>query len=382
MDLPTGIEEIPSPGLLFDCDRIDQNLQFLLDQVNGEASLLRPHLKTHKCGEILRRQKEMGIDSVKCATLSEANLAAEVGVRDILIAYPIVGPNRATLEALMDRWPASQFSALVDSEESLHWLEKVSSSSGQLPVFLDLDIGMHRTGIARENGALALARSIVDSPALTFGGLHAYDGHIHASCLTDRRSEFELAIAQLDTFVSELEKEQIHVDRIVSGGSPTFAFHAERALSSEIPWECSPGTPLLWDAGYGDLYPEMPFEAAAFLLTRVISHPGEKLFCLDLGHKAVSAENPLSERVHFPALNEVEFVSQSEEHLVVRTSTKLEIGEPLLAIPHHVCPSVALHDWASLIRGGKMNGETWEITARSRQMESPPKNLSGRENGA
>ncbi len=103
---------------------------------------------------------------------------------------------------------------------------------------------------------------------------------------------------------------------IIAGGSPTFPIHARRA--SDI--QCSPGTFVYWDKGYGDQFPEQPFEPAALVVTRVISIRGETRLCLDLGHKSISAENELTKRVGFlngPGLTPV---GQSEEHLVVETT--------------------------------------------------------------
>ncbi|MDF2375934.1 MAG: D-TA family PLP-dependent enzyme [Verrucomicrobiales bacterium] len=363
----TGVERVPSPGLLFDADAIDRNLARMLAMVGSNPALLRPHIKTHKCAEILEKQIALGITSAKCATLAEAELAAQVGVSDILISYPLVGPNVAGLATLVGKYPASKFSTLVDSEAGLAGLGQASVAT-PLSVFLDLDIGMHRTGIAPSHEALALVQKIIDSKALRFAGLHAYDGHIHTAEVSKRRSEFDEAISELDGFLATLAGAGIDVPLIVSGGTPTYAFHAKRSMTSATPSQCSPGTPVLWDAGYGQHYPDLGFEPAAFLLTRVISHPGGGLACLDLGHKAVSAENPILNRVRFPELEILEFVSQSEEHLVIRTApeSRLEIGAEVLGIPYHVCPCVALYDEARIIRGQRVTDEIWKIPARNR----------------
>lgn len=362
-----GLGRVSSPGLLFDVDAIDRNLARLLEIVGDNPELLRPHIKTHKCAEILERQLALGISSVKCATLAEADLAAQVGVSDILISYPLVGPSVAILANLIRRYPAAKFSTLVDSNEGFACLDREPFQSA-LSVYLDLDIGMHRTGIGASQEALNLVRSLIASPTLHFAGIHAYDGHIHVADHAKRRSEFDDAIIQLDEFLVTLSNEGIDVPLTISGGTPTFAFHAERAMNSAAPWQCSPGTPVLWDAGYGEHYPDLQFESAAFLLARVVSHPTSELACLDLGHKAVSAENPIINRVRFPELEILEFVSQSEEHLVIRTATGSQppIGAEVIGIPYHVCPSVALYDEARVIRNHQIADEIWKIPARSR----------------
>ena len=123
-----------------------------------------------------------------------------------------------------------------------------------------------------------------------FAGLHVYDGHLHEPALDGRRSGFEQAIEPIRSLV-----DQVQPEAMVGGGSPTFGLHADFAS-----WECSPGTTLFWDAGYGENFPDLSYEVAAAVLTRVISKPGENRLCLDLGHKAVAAENPLGRRVPLP----------------------------------------------------------------------------------
>ena len=147
------------------------------------------------------------------------------------------------------------------------------------------------------------------------------------------------------------------------GGSPTFALWAE--LSE---WNLSPGTVTLWDHGYSNLFPDLNFEIAAHLLTRVISKPDKNLLCLDLGHKSVAAENPLEKRVYFPEIETYKIISQSEEHLVIECpeSDEFEIGQYLIGYPQHICPTVALHSQANLIINNKITSKSWEVTSRNR----------------
>src|SRR5690606_21246049 len=137
---------------------------------------------------------------------------------------------------------------------------------GEKPVslFLDLDCGMHRTGIAPGPEALALVRRLVEDPALHFAGVHAYDGHIHDASIEDRKVQFDAAMAILDGFVEVIESEITPVPLVVSGGSPTFGLHAAQAAVSPRPRQCSPGTTVLWDSGYGGYYDDLPFEPAAY----------------------------------------------------------------------------------------------------------------------
>ncbi len=363
-----NLDSAPSPALLFDADAIGRNLELMLRIVGGDPSKLRPHIKTHKCREILELQRGLGIVQVKAATIAEAELSAIAGMTDVLVSYPLVGPNVERLFALADAYPEVRFSALVDCEEALDAF--VRPDREPVDLFLDLDCGMHRTGISPGPRAVALARAIVLNPGLRFAGVHAYDGHIHTAPEDARRAEFEAAMALVDETVAAIESEVGVVPLLVAGGSPTFALHAERVASDPRPRQCSPGTTVLWDCGYGPNYRDLPFEPAAFLLSRVVSHPGEGRLCLDLGHKAVAAENPIDRRVQFPALPEAMFLSQSEEHLVVGTPdpSHFPVGTALIGIPKHVCPTVALHQEARIVRNGVLTEEAWKIAARDRRI--------------
>lgn len=364
----TGLDTLASPALLFDSDAIQRNLRLMLEIAGGNPTQLRPHIKTHKCREILTLQLELGITRVKCATIAEAELAAIAGVPDILISYPLVGPNVTRFFQLREAYSDSTFSTLVDCESSL----LAFSGSGRAPVslFVDLDCGMHRTGVTPGEAALNLVRQLVSGSDFKFAGLHAYDGHIHDASFETRRERFDKVVALIEDFAAQVETHVAPVPLIVSGGSPTFGLHAKQSALSNRPWQCSPGTTLLWDAGYGGNYPDLAFEPAALLLTRVVSHPGDGMICVDLGHKAVAAENPISRRVFFPELPEATFVSQSEEHLVigVKNQENWPVGSHLVGLPIHVCPTVALHQEARIVSRGIVTGGCWAIAARNRRI--------------
>lgn len=361
-----NLSAVPSPALLIDADIVSRNLASTLELVGGDPSRLRPHMKTHKCREILEQQLALGIDQVKAATIAEAELAAMAGIPDILISYPLVGPNVGRFITLTKRYPDSRFSALVDSRAGLDGFS--AAATAPVDLFLDLDCGMHRTGIAPGDEALALIRSLTEHPILNFSGIHAYDGHIHAPELEERRREFAEVKGLVEAFVERVENEVAPVPLLVSGGSPTFALHAAWAVADERPHQASPGTTALWDCGYGEAHPELPFAPGAMLLTRVVSTPGEDRICLDLGHKSVAAEMPLPRRVSFPSIPDAEFVSQSEEHLVLKVTDRgrWPVGTEVIGIMRHVCPTVALHQQARIIRSGAVTDEVWKIAARDR----------------
>ena len=141
-----------------------------------------------------------------------------------------------------------------------------------------------------------------------------------------------------------------------------------RCTRAGVDVECSPGTCVFWDFGYADKLADMDYLIAALVLTRVVSKPGSNRLCLDLGHKAIAAENP-QPRVRLLGLEDAAFVTHSEEHLVVETprAAEFKVGDALFGIPRHICPTVALHSEAVVIRSGRAV-ERWKVTARERRL--------------
>lgn len=355
--------EIASPALLLYRDRIEHNLAKMLE-IAGGPERLRPHVKTHKLGQLVQRQVELGITKFKCSTIAEVEMTADSGAKDILLAMPCVGINAHRLALLAVKYPAISFSTIADDEETVSMLAAAAQQHRvTLGVFLELDCGMGRTGILPGEKAKFIAHSIKEAPLLHFAGLHAYDGHIHDADLEIRRANCEASYVPILAFRKELEGEGLIGKEFVAGGSPTFAIHAQHPDRT-----LSPGTTVLWDFGYADKHPDLPFLPAAVLLTRVISKPLHDRITVDLGHKSVAAENP-HPRVRFEELPEALVIMQSEEHLVLNVDQPegFLIGEALHGIPRHVCPTVALHGEAVIIDNMQAT-ERWPIVARNRKI--------------
>ncbi len=359
---PENAAEIPSPALLIDLAAVDRNLARML-AIAGRPDRLRPHVKTHKLPQLIRRQLTLGITKFKCATIAEAEMVADCGAPDVMLAGQPVGPNVPRLLALARRFPATRFSTMADDEGAIRELSRQAAEAGvTIDVFLDLDVGQHRTGIAPGPRAAQLYRLISALPGLRTAGLHAYDGHIHDSDLATRIVACETAYEPVEALRAELVRADLPVPRIVAGGTPTFPIHALRGV------ECSPGTCVLWDAGYGTKMPDLLFEPAALLFARVVSKPSATRLCLDLGHKAVAAEMP-HPRVVFPLLPDATPVVHSEEHLVIETprASEFAVGDAFLGIPWHICPTVALHAEVWILENGRAT-ERWPVVARARRL--------------
>jgi D-serine deaminase-like pyridoxal phosphate-dependent protein len=356
-----NVREIPSPSLLIYAGRVEENLRRMIALAGG-TTRLRPHIKTHKMAEMIELQVALGIRKFKCATLAEAALAARHGADDVLLAYQPVGPNVGLFLDLAACFPGVRFSCLADNAVTIRELS-VAAAPGRTPleVLLDLDVGQHRTGVAPDSHAFDLYRLITSLPALKPGGLHAYDGHLHQMDVGERAAACETAFAPVEMLRRKLLRENLPVPRVVAGGTPTFPMHARR---EDV--ECSPGTCVFWDAGYGRNLPDLDFLPAAVLLTRVVSLPTANRLCLDLGHKAVASEMP-HPRVAFLNLDDGKPVMHSEEHLVLEMprADACAIGQVLYGIPWHICPTVALHGEVVVVRNDRAE-ERWKVVARDR----------------
>jgi D-serine deaminase-like pyridoxal phosphate-dependent protein len=357
-------EEIVSPSLLVYPDRIEKNIALMISII-GDVTRLRPHIKTHKTAEIIEMQMQHGIQKFKCATIAEAELLAQCGAKDILLAMQPVGANINRFFKLIATYPNSVFSTIVDNEITVDLISKMAASNEiVVPLFLDLNTGMNRTGIEPNDRAVDLFKQIAEDRNLDARGLHAYDGHIRDTDIKLRKQVCDAAFNLVINLKNKIEALGVEVEILVMGGSPSFPIHAER---NDV--ETSPGTTLLWDERYGTSFKDMPFLHAAVLFTRIISKPKEGVICLDLGHKAIAPEMDFP-RVKIFGLEDAEQTGQSEEHLVLHCpkSETLKIGDVFYAIPMHICPTVAKYSKVLTVEDGQITG-TWKIAARDHQMQ-------------
>jgi D-serine deaminase-like pyridoxal phosphate-dependent protein len=358
-----NVANVPSPALLVYPDRVEENIRRMVAMAGG-AERLRPHMKTNKLPEVIRMHLAQGITKFKCATVAEAEMIARCQAPDVLLAYQPVGPNAQRVIRLIQTFPATRFSALADDEGTIRSLSAAAVSAGvTLDLFLDLDCGMHRTGVAPGSRAIDLYRLIASLSGLKAAGLHAYDGHIRDTDPAARGRTCDAAFADVEALRGELVARGLEVPSVVAGGTPTFPMHARRPSV-----DCSPGTTVFWDLGSITTLPDLEFLPAVLLLTRVISRPRADLLCLDLGHKAVASEMA-HPRMELLGLPDVKAVGHSEEHLSLETTqaAAFPVGACFYAVPWHVCPTVALHNEAVVIRDGRAE-DRWQVIARARTL--------------
>jgi D-serine deaminase-like pyridoxal phosphate-dependent protein len=358
-------EQLDSPCLVIYPDRMHGNIHLLKDMVNNDIQRLRPHVKTHKTKEVTQAILSAGIRKFKCATISEAEMLGMCNVDDALLAYQPIGPKLERFIALIDRYPGTVFSCLVDNLESAqHISESAIQNNIIIPVYIDLNIGMNRTGVKPGESALQLYEDCVKLPGLNVLGLHAYDGHIAMRDLTDRTRMCNDGFAAVEQMKLTLVEKGYKEPEVIAGGSTTLSIHAKREGV-----ECSPGTFIFWDKCYLDTVEEQQFLPAALVLTRIVSLPDETKLCLDLGHKSIASENSLENRVQFLNAPNLKAISHSEEHMVVEAGEghSWKVGDILYGLPTHICPTCALYNYATTIVNGEI-AETWNIIARDRKI--------------
>lgn len=357
-------EEIDSPALLIYKDNIAANIETMI-KIAGNVGRLAPHVKTHKMAEIAKMQLDKGISQFKCATIAEVEMLTDAGAKNILLAYQLNSAKAKRFLVLIKKYPEIEFASLIDNFSSAKMLNDLFQKENlKANVFIDVDAGMHRTGIEPGEKLFNLFLELQKLSNIHFQGLHIYDGHIRDEDFEIRKQKVEEAFVPINDLINKIKGSGFKEPKIISGGTPTFTIHA---LNKEE--YCSPGTCLLWDYGYGALLAEQPFKFAAVLLTRVISKPLPGLITTDLGHKSVAAENPVSKRIFFLNLTDYEVRSQSEEHLVVNVKNweNIQVGDVLYGIPYHICPTVALYDEAQIIENGNLT-DKWNVVARKRKI--------------
>ena len=355
-DLPTNlVARLLSPALVVDLGRVRRNLGTMLGHLDGEAARWRPHIKTAKIPEVFAEYAHAGLRHFKCATVREARellaVLGQSGVEapDLLVAYPLLGPALEQLGRLAASHPGARVSVLCEVPGA------VAEVPAQLDIYVDVNPGMHRTGIpaAELQSVLAVARAA----GSRFGGVHYYDGHLHGSDADQRRRSAFACYDAAVTLVAALEGAGVAVPELITSGTPTFrealAYAPFRELGGTV-HRISPGTVVYHDQRCEQEDPHTGLVPAAVVLTRVVSHPGPGRATCDAGSKSLAAEagDPCAIVLGHPG-----WVTEtpSEEHLPLRITDgpPPERGAVLLLVPRHVCPTVNLAETAVLLEPGR-----------------------------
>jgi D-serine deaminase-like pyridoxal phosphate-dependent protein len=356
-----------TPALAIYPEIVDRNIDATIRLLAGDPNRWRPHVKTAKLGFIMRRMAERGIAQVKCSTTIELTTACASGIEDILLAYPVVGANAARVRGLAEENPRVRVSVLAENPaQAAAW------KRSRVGVFIDVNPGMDRTGIAQDRivEILEVARAIESG----FRGLHYYDGHMHAESLEEREKQAHRGYDRLMEIVAAVEHAGFPVEEVITSGTPAFPCAATYApfRNSRFVHRASPGTVVYSDAtSLTQLPAAWGYQPAAVVIATVVSHPRANYLTCDAGHKAVSADAgiPTCAVAGRPDLVPLK---PSEEHLPieVKSGSRPEIGESLYLIPRHVCPTVNNFDEALIVEKNRVVAIE-KVTARGH--ESPLK---------
>lgn len=361
------LESLPSPQLVIFKDRLLANLDGMI-RMAGSPDRLRPHCKTHKMASVIRLWVERGVVKHKAATIAECEMLAMAGAIDVLFAYNPVGPNLERIVRLAQMYPQCQFTVTADSDAPMRALSAAASKGNvTIGVMLDVNVGMNRTGITPETPGIVELYSLTGTlPGLRSAGFHVYDGHQRQVSLVDRKAAVAAEWPRVQNLKACCEAAGATVPKLACGGTPSFPCYAAMTDPSI---ELCPGTCVFHDAGYGMTFPDLPFEPAAWIVTRVVSRPASDRITLDVGNKAVAADPPKGARVFFPDLPNAVQDNHSEEHMVLvcTEASKYRHGDTLLAIPVHICPTSALYDRVPVIVDGHI-AERWDVTSRNRRI--------------
>jgi D-serine deaminase-like pyridoxal phosphate-dependent protein len=353
---------IESPGLIVFPEIVESNIKLAIDMVEGNVDRLRPHIKTHKTQEVNDLLLKAGVYKFKCATIAEAELLAISKAKDILLSIQPTGTTLERFIALGLQYKNSQFSCLIDDYNAAKNINDLAIKHHvTIPVFIDINVGMNRTGIVPKEAFKLIEEISNDLPNLITKGLHAYDGHIRDVNLQTRIEHVQQDFIDFYALIDKIDNSTYE---LVVGGTPSFLVHR-----SNNRFVCSPGTFVFFDVGYRNLFPENTFKMAVQIIGRVISKPTNSTICIDLGHKSVAAENSIDNRVRFIDFPHWTLKSQSEEHgiIEVQDHSNIKIGQIIRMYPYHICPTVALHQNLQVIEHDEMVGE-WLVKARNRKI--------------
>jgi D-serine deaminase-like pyridoxal phosphate-dependent protein len=364
LGIGSPIGALETPAALVDLDRLDRNIARMAAYAAEHRLALRPHIKTHKATTVAAAQLAHGAAGLTCATPAEAAVMSAVG-DDILLAYPPVGPKLQRLMALPSH---VRLTVALDSAAAIEGLAAAARAAGRaVRVYVELDVGMHRVGVAAWDEAIALARLLRDRPPLEYAGIAFYPGHI--------RDAVGSQDAKLAALREALGSALIALDRagvppvVVSGGStPTMRRTHEITGVTEF----RPGTYVYNDRGTAEIGACAWDDCALTVLATVVSTSVPNQAVIDAGAKALGREPARGfDGEGFGSLidrPEVVVKGMSEEHGILdlaKTTWRPKVGELVRVVPNHVCIVVHLNDVIYGVRGERVE-KSWAVDARGR----------------
>lgn len=360
---------IDTPALVIDLDAMKRNIARMAEFAHQHGVRWRPHAKMHKSAELARLMVEAGAAGCCVQKTAEAEAMAAGGVRDIYISNEVIAPRKLMRVAALACRLAStggRLAIAVDSIEGIERLAEAMSSAqdqhaeaASIDVFVEIDVGQGRCGVAPGAPAVSLAHEIRRYSALRFAGLQAYHGRAqHLRTAAQRREAIAIVIEQVVHTRRLLEAAGIPVPLVTGAGTGTMVCEAASGVYGEL----QAGSFLFMDADYGANERDAaqpPFEHALFVKTQVISASATHAVC-DAGHKSHAIDSGLPTVVAHGAQSPLIYANGGDEHGLLRqasgTSALPAIGDMLWLIPGHCDPTVNLHDAMIGVAGGLQSG--------------------------
>jgi 3-hydroxy-D-aspartate aldolase len=371
-DIPAlpGMDEadIQTPCLILDLDALERNIIKMGDYAKAHGVRHRSHGKMHKSVDVQKLQERLGdAVGVCCQKVSEAEVFARGGIRDILVSNQVRDPDKIDRLARLPKYGA-RISVCVDDVANVAELSAAAQKHGTtLECLVEIDCGAGRCGVATTGEAVEIAKAIDAAPALRFTGIQAYQGAMqHLENYTDRKAKLDDAIAVTKTMIEGLHAAGLPPELVTGGGTGSYYFESNSGIYNEL--QC--GSYAFMDADYGRIRDKDgqridhgEWENALFILTSVMSRAIAGQAVCDAGLKVQSLDSGLPV-IH--GRDDVAYINASDEHGVIEDRRGvLRINEKLKLVPGHCDPTCNLHDWYVGVRNGKVE-VVWPVSARGK----------------
>lgn len=371
-DIPAlpGMDEadIQTPCLILDLDALEWNIVKMGDYAKAHGMRHRVHGKMHKSVDVAKLQERLGgAVGVCCQKVSEAEVFARGGIKDVLVSNQVRDPAKIDRLARLPKLGARTI-VCVDDVANVADLSAAAVRHGtQLEVFVEIDCGAGRCGVKTPEEVVAIAKAVAAAPGLRFTGIQAYQGAMqHMDKYEDRKAKLDAAIAQVKACVDALEAAGLKPELVSGGGTGSYYFESNSGVYNEL--QC--GSYAFMDADYGRILDkdgnridQGEWENALFILTSVMSHVKADKAIVDAGLKAQSVDSGLP--VIF-GRDDVRYVKCSDEHGVVEDPQGvLKVNDKLRLVPGHCDPTCNVHDWYVGVRNGKVES-VWPVSARGK----------------
>ncbi|WP_194714584.1 DSD1 family PLP-dependent enzyme [Noviherbaspirillum soli] len=369
LDLPPAAQpgqalaDVDTPSLILDLDVFERNLDRMQTLADRAGLHLRPHAKAHKCPAIALAQVARGAVGICCQKVSEALPFVRAGIADIHVSNELAGPAKARMLAALARH--ARISACVDDARQVTALAQAcAQAEASVTVFVEIDVGQGRCGVADADAALRLVEQIARYPVLRFGGLQAYHGGAqHRRSRAERREAAAQAAERTGAVVARLQAAGAACDVVTGGGTGSVEFD----LASGVYTEIQPGSYVFMDGDYGrnEWDPATGFGHSLFIASTVMSVAPATRVVLDAGLKSMAVDSGLP-LVWQGEGGGLRYVAANDEHGIVEcdnAASRPGLGDQLLLVPGHCDPTLNLYDELVGIRNGKVEC-IWPVAAR------------------